>query len=262
MGKKFFQDVTDVRTRPLISADGVRMGCDPACYLIENEETGSLYVGSTKNATGRVNSHLQRLKNGNHANTNLQKEFAAAQDKFSFKIHVAFMPSVEAARDREQAILDEGFGHPLLLNLSDNSRTPNSGYDRSEAIRHMVETKNTPEFKEKISHQAKQRWEDPAYRKNHIQKAGEAVTVNGVEYGSVREASRGAGVSIATIRSRMGSGEVDLTNIRKPTRSVSVKGVIFASVHEAATSEGIADNTMTYRCQNPAPQWSDHHYVD
>jgi hypothetical protein len=44
-------------------------------YQIRNRKNGKLYIGSTKNLLGKINSHKFQLKNGLHPHREMQKEF-------------------------------------------------------------------------------------------------------------------------------------------------------------------------------------------
>jgi len=249
-------------TRKIVRADGVHLPKKPAHYLIINEETGNSYVGSTKNAAMRINHHMSDLKSGTHSNTRLQAEFDQAKNKDRIVVHVTPAPDVETARDEEQKVLDRFHGSSALLNVSDNARAPSSGYDRTAVVAKMKETKNTPEYKARVSEKSKAMWETPGYRERHIADVGEAVVIDGKKYNSVREASRECGVAIATIRSRMNNGnEVTLADMRKPSRKVSANGVIYDTVTLAANACSIACNTMTHRCQSNNPSMKDFFYV-
>lgn len=214
METDFFLDNKKRVARKLMKAEDVRLLSEPACYVIENKETNKLYVGSTKNMSHRINSHRQMLNNNIHSNKNLQEEFNNCKDKNNFIVHVCPEKTVEEARDREQLILDEGFTTGILLNISDNSRTPNSGYDRQESIEKMTKSKNTEEYKTKVSQEASERWKDLELRNKMIRSMGQNVTVDGIEYGSVRQASRETGVAVKTIRDRLIDNKCSLDDVR------------------------------------------------
>lgn len=56
-------------------------------YQIKNKRNGKLYIGSTKNLLGKINSHKFQLKNGLHPNREMQKEFKEiGEEGFSFDI--------------------------------------------------------------------------------------------------------------------------------------------------------------------------------
>lgn len=257
-----FLNHDNVVARKLVKAEDVRLSKNPACYIIENKETGNIYVGSTKNISARVNKHKYNLEAGIHSNANLQKEYDSCVDKNHFIVHVLPLRTVDEARDREQLVLDEGHGTDTLLNISDNARNPSSGYDRTEVYRKTTEFKRTPEARERQSKQTLERWNDPVKRKELISAMGENIVVDGVKYGSVREAGRETGVSIAAIRNRLVDGSCSLSDINPTTRAVSCEGVVYPTVHAAAVAHGIKDNTMTYRLQSESDTWKAFFYLD
>ena len=56
-------------------------------YQIKNRRNGKLYIGSTKNLPGKINSHKFQLKNDLHPNREMQKEFREiGEEGFSFDV--------------------------------------------------------------------------------------------------------------------------------------------------------------------------------
>jgi len=56
-------------------------------YQIKNKRNGKLFIGSTKNLLGKINSHRFQLKNNLHTNKEMQKEFnEIGEEGFSFDI--------------------------------------------------------------------------------------------------------------------------------------------------------------------------------
>lgn len=260
MESNFFTDNKNRVARKLLRAEGVVLGNQPACYAVENKETSNFYVGSTKNISKRVNSHLQMLKNNKHSNQKLQDEFNNCQDKNNFVVHVSFEESVETAIEREQQVLDEGYGTDVLLNISDNAKNPLSGYDRTHALNKLNEFSKTSENRERVGAESKERWKNPDLRKQMIRSMGENVVVDGVEYGSVREASRETGVCIESIRSRIKDGQCSLKDLASTTKAVVCEGTEYKSVVEAAEAYGVKPNTMTYRLKSDSTNWKEFSY--
>lgn len=260
MESDFFTDNKNRVARKLLQADGVVLGKQPACYAVENKETENFYVGSTKNISQRVNAHLHMLKNNQHSNQKLQDEFNNCQDKNNFVVHVSFEESVEAAINREQLVLDEGHGTDVLLNISDNAKNPSSGYDRSHVVSKLNDLSKTSENRERVSQESISRWENPDLRKQMISSMGENVIVDGVKYGSVREASRETGVCISSIRARLNNGECSLTDVTPVKKSVVCEGKEYQSVNEAAEAYGVKPNTMTSRLKSNSKSWTEFNY--
>lgn len=251
----------DIVVRKIIGSEGVRLKKVPACYVIENKITGNIYIGSTRNISGRVNHHKFYLSVGMHSNSNLQKEYDNCLFKSNIIIHVLFLASIEEARDMEQALLDEEFNSGNVMNISNNARYQ-SGYDRTKIIAKLVEFNRLPQVKEALSIRTKELWASEEGRKMFIKAIGQNVVVDGIEYGSVREASRQTGTSIESIRRRLVNNVCSLNDIRPKQKRVSCEGVIYPSVSKAAEVYGIMDNTMTYRLQNTSNAWKDFIYLD
>jgi group I intron endonuclease len=257
-----FINNTNRKNRKLTDAEGIRLKSEPACYIIENQETKNLYVGSTKNISRRISKHLTSLKSNSHSNKNLQNDFNNTDDKDKIIVYISPYKTLDEARNEEQLILDEGHGSDIMLNISNNARAPNSGYDRTDIITKTKITINTSEHKEKVSLESKQRWQNEEFRKKSIKSMGENIEVDGVSYGSVREASRETGFCIATIRNNLIDGKASSKTFKLTKRKVSVRGIIYNTVTEAANALNVATNTMTWRCQNQDDIWKDHFYLD
>ena len=260
MKSDFFLDNPKRVVRKLISAEGLIIQNIPACYAIENVETGNFYVGSTKALSKRISKHKYMLECNIHSNRNLQDEYNNCKDKNNFLVHASIEENKEAALDREQLILDEGHGADMLLNIASDARRPSMGYDRSESYEKTAKEARTPEKRAKVSREAKERWKDPVLRKKMIKSMGENVIVDGVNYGSVREASRETNISIKTVRLRLQNGSCILDDIKPIRRKVKCENKIYNSVTEAASTYGIKCNTMIYRLQSDSPTWKDFNY--
>lgn len=55
-------------------------------YAIQHNETGRIYVGSTKNVASRFMAHLQLLKSGKHSNAAMQDDFDKYGEGYSLYI--------------------------------------------------------------------------------------------------------------------------------------------------------------------------------
>lgn len=253
MNNEYFLAEANVCFGPIVAAGKIGLTPTPAVYIIENQETGKFYVGSTININCRAKKHLTTLNNGKHANKKLQEQFDLVTDKNKIVMHVCFKNTVVIARAREQLILDEGFGHESCLNVSNNVNGPSLNHNKIT---------NLSENATKRSDNSKTMWLKDGFRENHIRALGDAVIVDGILYPSVREASRKLNVTIQAIRSRMINGNiVSLTGMRPFTKKVSAGGVIYDTVAAAAIAENVEPNTMTWRCQNKDLKWSKYFYL-
>lgn len=58
----------------------------PGIYTITNKQTGFVYIGASKNVRLRINAHRRALLAKTHSNKQLQEEFTASPDTFTFDI--------------------------------------------------------------------------------------------------------------------------------------------------------------------------------
>ncbi len=79
-------------------------------YQIRNLKNGKLFIGSSKNLPGKINSHKFQLKNGLHNNKMLQKDFTElGEGSFAFEILDYLTPRDTPGTDytKELKILEE-----------------------------------------------------------------------------------------------------------------------------------------------------------
>ncbi len=253
MESNFFLD--NINNRIILKLVDLRLLCVPllpACYAIENNKTGCFYVGSTNNVNLRLKDHLSQLERSVNGNRNLQKNYDE-NDKDNFIVHISLETSVENAQEREQCILNEGINSGILFNIASNAVNPLA----ANSIPQFSKSKEGRILASKLS---KERWKNSLLRSKMISSMGENIVVDGVEYNSVREASRETGVAVQTIRSRLHNGNCSLLDIRPKTRKVICEGKIYSSLSEAAAEYGIKLNTMIARLKSKSPLWKDFNY--
>ncbi len=225
----------------------------PAAYFIRGVD-GSFYVGGTKRLKARLNQHRGYMRAGTHANAGLQKLYnSLGEAKISFWI-IPCETKTEAQQIETQ-ILKWNHGGLLCLNVSSDPLAPIRGYDRSDVYRRIREYHQSDEGRLEKSRRSKIMWQNAAVRAKIIEATGEAITVDGVKYLSVREASRQTGYCISALRNSLINGVVDTKNIKPFKRKVSANGCVYGSIKEAAVVYGIKDNTMHYRCSSTDPKW-------
>ena len=253
MDSNFFLD--NINNRIILKLVDLRLLCVPllpACYAIENNKTGCFYVGSTNNVNLRLKNHLSQLERSVHRNRNLQKNYDE-NDKDKFIVHISLETSVENAQEREQCILNEGINSGILFNIASNAVNALA----ANSIPQFSKSKEGRILASKLS---KERWKNSLLRSKMISSMGENIVVDGVEYNSVREASRETGVAVQTIRSRLHNGNCSLLDIRPKTRKVICEGKIYSSISEAAAEYGTKINTMIARLKSKSPLWKDFNY--
>ena len=258
MESNFFLD--NINNRIILKLVDLRLLCVPllpACYAIENSKTGCFYVGSTKNVNRRLKDHLSQLERSVNGNRNLQKNYNE-NDKDNFIVHISLETSLENAQEREQCILNEGINSGILFNIASNA--VNAFAANSIPVELRNQFSKSKEGRILASNLSKERWKNSLLRSKMISSMGENIVVDGVEYNSVREASRETGVAVQTIRSRLHNGNCSLLDIRPKTRKVICEGKIYSSISEAAAEYGIKINTMIARLKSKSPLWKDFNY--
>lgn len=69
-------------------------------YQIKNTVDGKIFVGSSKNLPGKINSHKFQLDAGSHMIRELQKDYAEyGEDKFTFEIMDSLEPKPDPKYD-------------------------------------------------------------------------------------------------------------------------------------------------------------------
>lgn len=189
------------------------------CYQITNKENGSFYVGSTWDVNNRMQAHLSVLRHNKHHSPKLQELWNRYPDEKYWDINIVIFKTKEEAIAQEQKILTEYNDSPLLLNAVYNARSPISGVlDREGALEEIKQKvfdtirNRTPEEKERVrkaqSAAGKKAWAAEG-RVEARMGAGNPfarkVMVDGVVYGSVRDAQAVLCISEKTIRKRANS---------------------------------------------------------
>jgi predicted GIY-YIG superfamily endonuclease len=147
-------------------------------YLIRNKASSKVYVGSTSHPGGRISAHRSNLKRGVHENKNLQALYNESP-------HIDFV--MYEVEDRETAYVLE---KALIEHFNEKDELLNIALD-------PVDNKLTPELYE-------------AFRKGNEIRTTEisiGVTIDNVEYPSLRDAARQFNISHTSIHKRVESAK-------------------------------------------------------
>jgi group I intron endonuclease len=131
----------------------------PAVYLIEDESTGRVYVGSTGDIAARLTEHSWQLYNRRHHNRHLQKAYNDGR-RLSITYHP--LSTEENALIAEQTVLDRFAGSGLLYNIALCASAPMRGRKASEETkekmrRSMTGFRHSEETKKLLSRLAMER---------------------------------------------------------------------------------------------------------
>jgi predicted GIY-YIG superfamily endonuclease len=137
-------------------------------YIFHNPETDEVYAGSTKDDVYRESKHRSALRNKRHPNYKFQRAYNRNPNFDFVSVEVE---NREAAFDLEQSIIDEFYGSPLFLNLSDDARHCSVGQS-PDSIKRMKEKlvgrKLSPEHVEKLRQALLQEHQNnPGYNKGY-----------------------------------------------------------------------------------------------
>lgn len=173
-----------------------------AAYMMIHVHSGKIYVGSTKDIQQRKKDHEKFLALGTHENSNVQEAYNVDPH---FEYFTVLTHTREEAYTYEQQMLDDYKDTDLLLNKA---------LDARDAFKH-VKRGIPPERLElfirltKERNAAKKGKPIPAETLERMRiaqlKNSKAVSINGVEYSSMKEASRKLNFSIGGINGRIKS---------------------------------------------------------
>ena len=200
-------------------------------YLIRNRASSKVYVGSTCHPGGRVSAHRSNLHRGVHENKNLQALYNESPN-IDFVFYE--VTSRESAYELEKALIDHFHEKGELLNIALDP----------------VDHKLTPEMYAALR----------VGRVKNTAVVSVPVTVDGVEYTSVRDAARQYTVSHSSVLNRIASAKKKYAGwffTGKPKASVSNNGaknaiIVRVGGHEYTLSEysrhtGIPFPTLQWR---------------
>ena len=276
---------------PAVGKVSIKDGRDliPVTYFIVHKPTGSFYVGSTENIINRKSGHLSLLRRGIHYNKKLQDLWTSSNDESLWEWTAVIFNTRQEAYDEEQKNLDKYRDSPLLLNIAKDSQSPVSSIlEREELLRRSREGRikafdnlseeEKKEYLSKLRQGALNRWENAESREawrgagNPFSKK---ICVNGVVYGSMKEASAALGICDKTLRhlakdprypnySFVDDGKKKDDRWEAPGRrerisganngsskKVSIDGVVYDTIKLAAEAIGVDTGTVRRRALNP-----------
>lgn len=160
----------------------------PGLYMVHCIKNDWRYYGESINVSGRLASHKSLLNRKIHPNKNLQKDWDLYGSDF-FEFIVLYIGQewaesyIRRGKETELIVLDRTKCYNILEDIS-----------RPGKLNPFWKKLHTPETKEKISQALKNRPSDLLGRK---------VSIRGVEYPSIAEASRQTNIARKTIRKKI-----------------------------------------------------------
>lgn len=186
-----------------------------AAYVIRYKPDGRFYIGSTSNYLNRKAHHRWALTNNKSSCPELQKTFNEEKNHDLFEWEVFICDDRETALKLEQKFLDESLGSKLLLNASTDARSPISGLvitekSRVQARANILKAIQDPDHRKKISVKMKEVWSQGDRKKQRTGSGNpfaRAIVVDGVMFGSVKDAQKALSLNEKTLRKRANSSE-------------------------------------------------------
>lgn len=190
-----------------------------ACYRFIHVDSGCFYVGSTCDLLGRKYAHLSYLRHGTHHSPKVQELWDKVGDAGQWRWEVIIFNTKEEARAEEQKFLDTFKDNPLLLNNVFDANSPISevakrpGYKERHALG-MKEAEALMTEEERLALKKRRgqgfinHWANKDNRaawKGAGNPFAKKVIVDGVVYGSVKDAQATLGINEKTIRKRANS---------------------------------------------------------
>lgn len=152
-------------------------------YVIYNNQSGKMYIGSSKNILDRWRRHKYHLNKGIHDNIYLQRAWDK-DGKESFEFQIVEYCDANVLHEREQVwidslnVLDKAIGY----NLTMDTQRPGKGYKHSpETLAKMskaqIGRKHSQETLRKMSENQKgKRWTEEAKLKASLKRKGRKVS--------------------------------------------------------------------------------------
>lgn len=117
-------------------------------YIIEDKQTGSIYIGQSIDIARRISQHKRELENNIHSNTRLQNIFNKRRDALGWYILLTCEPEQLTANE-QQAIIANGLADgEKIINIHWNVVRTHLGKKRPEQSIFTKAQWNDPEFRQ------------------------------------------------------------------------------------------------------------------
>ena len=176
----------------------------PGAYVVTHTPTGQEYVGSAKNLSGRESEHRSMLKHNKHSCPPMQELYNSDPNIENYQFRCLPTETREEAFDIEQKWIDERKDSGRLLNVGTNTRSWRKGVPFTDEQKELLRKARTG-FKTSEEVRAASAAHLAKYRNGSTNGAAKEVEVNGVTYGTIREAAAANGMNEDSMRWRLKS---------------------------------------------------------
>jgi predicted GIY-YIG superfamily endonuclease len=186
----------------------------PGFYVIKHKPSGHYYGGSTHSVIQRIGRHKSFLTRREHPNEKLQSIFTSWED---ITITVTATDDLEEAQRLEQEFINEHLNKELCCNVGTGSSSVWAKGKMPEHMKDKIRKANTgrilsDEHKRKIVESFKNSTGYVNARIAAREACGKKVSIRGVVYPSVKDASVKLGHTRPTITRRINSGNPKYSN--------------------------------------------------
>lgn len=169
----------------------------PGTYILKQESTNKMYVGSTGDLYTRIKSHISKLQKNKSGNRLLQEAFNTNPN---FELKIIQTENREKAFDLEQELLNKlNFNNEISLNIAKDARIAQKG------ISSLLGYKMAEDVKKKISkaNLGKPKSEEHINTLTEVRRnKARNVSIDGVFYRSCGDAADSLGLDYNTVYNR------------------------------------------------------------
>ena len=173
----------------------------PGAYRLTHIPTGKVYVGSTKDLSGRESEHRYKLKKGRHTCPPLQELFNKDPNPKNYRFECALTEDREKAFRLEKEWIDERKDKGVLLNVGLEVESWCKGREMASETKEKLRLARTGFKDSENVRLAKARHLD-SFRNGAKNHTARSIVVDGVEYDTITEASKVLGIEKSTLRLR------------------------------------------------------------
>lgn len=165
----------------------LKLNEQPGFYLLTHCPSGVFYGGSSRNIRARIYGHRTKLKHRRHPNKRLSAVFVEWAD---FMVEVTYAATHEEAMRLEQNFLDEHVGQALCANLGTGSVNVWAKGNVPKYMTDIISKRNSEPKSEATKRKMSLAYRNSAPGRLAVMARSNSVSINGIVYASVNQASR------------------------------------------------------------------------